>query len=321
MTRFPRGGNCARRMAALLALAWLPRVAAAQSVDTAAVGSWLPSIEWFPALIADPSQPRNTAALIATDVLENTASPAERPPFELAGASGSRDVEGAVGLGFSRSIIRLDRWADGGIDLGITAGVFSRFRLEQPSRDELADDWFVGLPVTVASGPISARFRLLHHSSHMGDEAQEQGAARIEYSWEGLDGVVGWSPRRGSRVYGGGTVVVRNNSYTYVQTTPPSGGAQYEPRIFTEAGALQAGAETGWFPWADGDAGLVAGFDFQAADRSDWRGQYAIVAGLERRGGSHVGRLLARCYSGPSPMGEFFLSEEKYCGLEATIQF
>lgn len=292
-------------------------LAAQQGSERGADRTWFPRHRLFEPLLADPNQPRYTAALISTDVFRHTSSPAERPPFQLPGTSGN-DIEGAVGVGVSRAVVRLASWPDGGVDLGWMVGLFSRFRLAQPSRDAVGDDWFVGIPLTVRKGRLSARVRLLHHSSHMGDEIQQQGAKRIEYSWEGFDGLLAWRPSPHSRLYGGGTWAARTNSYTWVYY-PSEGG--YYPTMYTERFALQAGGETGWFPWDAGRAGLVAGIDWQAGDRADWRGQWSIVAGLSGHGDGYGGKLLARCFTGPSPMGEFFLTEEHYCGLEADVEF
>ncbi len=304
--------------AGLAAATVWPTRAAAQGAPEGSV--WFPATRLFEPLLADPNQPRNTAALLWTDLLESTDAfdPGRpRPPFRLAGTGDGSDLEGAVGIGFEKAVVRLDRWEDGALDVGFTVGVFSRFRLEQPSRDELSNDWYVGIPFTLAQGPLSARFRILHHSSHMGDEAQAQGAQRIEYSWEGVDAVLARSLAPHTRVYGGGTIVLRTNSYVLV----PSVEGDYVPVVFTESAALQAGGETGWFPWADGRAGLVAGLDWQAADRSGWHRQLSLVAGVEADGAAFGTRLLARCFDGPSNVGEFFLGRERYCALEFGLRF
>jgi Protein of unknown function (DUF1207) len=281
---------------------------------------WFPQTVLFQPLIADPNQPRNTAGLIFTDLFTHsrTAHPAERPPFILENTSDNTDVQGAVGVGFSHPVFRLAEWPGGGLDIGWMVGLFSRFRMEQSSKDLVSDDWYVGIPFTLERGPLSARVRLLHHSSHMGDEVQQAGARRIEYSWEGADGLLAWSPAAHSRVYGGGTWVIRPN--TYLLKFLPSVN-DYREVVFTEHAALQAGAETGWYPWAHGNLGLVAGIDWQAGDRADWRSQWSVVAGIAGHGPGFGGRLVARCFRGPSTLGEFFLTDEHYCGLETTLAF
>lgn len=281
---------------------------------------WFPRTNLFQPLIADPNQPRNTAGLIFTNLFTHsrTEHPAERPPFLLENTSDNTDIQGAVGVGFSHPIYRLARWTGGGLDVGWMVGLFSRFRMEQSSKDLVSDDWYVGIPFTLRRGPLSARVRLLHHSSHMGDEVQQMGARRIEYSWEGADGLLAWSPAQHSRIYGGGTWIIRPN--TYLLKFLPSAN-DYREVVFKEHAALQAGAETGWYPWARGDLGLVAGLDWQAGDRADWRSQWSIVAGIAGHGPGIAGRLLARCFWGPSMLGEFFLTDEHYCGVETTLAF
>lgn len=308
----------AAAVGALLLVAGLAAPALAQTSSPDSDRTWFPRHRLFEPLIADPDQPRYTAALIGTDVLTHNSAPAERPPFPGIQHAHGTDIEGAVGVGFSRAVVRLDSWRGGGMDLGWMVGYFTRFRMQLPSRDQVANDWFVGIPLTLRRGSLSARIRLLHHSSHMGDELEADGVKRIEYSWEGLDGVLAWNATQHTRLYGGGTWTARTNSYLLKYS---SALVAYVPTVFTETGALQAGAETGWFPWSRGRAGLVAAVDWQAGDRASWRSQWSVVAGLSGHGDGYGGRLLVRCFSGPSMMGEFFLTEEHYCGLEADAEF
>ncbi len=285
--------------------------------DTTGGRRWLPEGTFFGPLLADPAQVRNSAALLYTDILRPIAHPAERPAYDLPGGGGN-EVQARVGLGFSRPVYRIAADEHGGVDIGFMVGVFTRFRVEQASRDEFSSDWYVGVPLTIREDSWGLRLRVLHHSSHMGDELEQSGVARFEYSWEGADMLLSWSPTPGTRIYGGGLLVARNNSYTY-RFDPRQ--VRYVPVLFTERGALQGGVETEWMGWQDGHLGFTAGLDVQAADRADWRGQYSLVAGLQARGLGREGSLLAHCFSGPSFVGEFFMTRERYCGLEAVVTF
>ncbi len=280
-------------------------------------GRWFPSARHFPPLLADPTEPRYSAALIATDLFARTAAPAERPAFQLGepGANLDADLQGAVGIGTSVPVFELARWPGGGATLGALVGVFARFRVEQSSRDEVANDWYVGVPLALAHGPLGARLRLVHRSSHMGDELQAQGAARTEFSYEAVDLLAAYRPAGSVRVYGGGAVNLRTNSYILEERDGQLIRFSYHDRL-----SVQAGTELSWKRWAAGAAALLAGVDLQASDRTDWQPQLSAILGLGGRLGGRVARLLARCYDGPSMIGEFFRTDERYCGIEAALE-
>lgn len=309
-----------RRTLLVLILAFTTGDVAAQQTARA---SWFPDDALFRPLLADPHQPRYTAALIGTNLFERSAESTIRPGFEPRGVSENTDfdVQGAVGLGIEIPVYRIDAWPGGGVDIGATAVVFARFRMEEPSRDEVGSDWWVGVPIFFRDGPWDSRFRIVHRSSHLGDEVQEYGARRIEYSYEGVDAVIGYrlgeESGLGGRVYGGGTFILHNASYIY-DGDPFADGRRV---AFDDRGGVQAGAELIWLPWKGGAVGVEAGLDWQRFERSEWRDALALTAGLYGRLRGREARLRALCFDGPSPMGEFFRTDERYCGLEATVLF
>lgn len=77
----------------------------------------------------------------------------------------------SVGIG---DMYGLGRWngarAGDGVQFSLSAGVLAQFDLGTSSYDLLNADYFVGLPVTIRSGAVSARLRVYHQSSHLGDE-------------------------------------------------------------------------------------------------------------------------------------------------------
>lgn len=297
---------------AVLALALaFPLRLAAQDADTAS--AWLPTEHAFLPLLADPREIRLGGAIIATDVLRrsNTLNALERPPFSfLASADDMEtDVQGDVALG-GTILLRRAPVRGGNLVVGAQAAVFARFRIEEPSRDYAASDWIVALPVEWRRDRVAARLRLLHRSSHLGDEIiVETGARRIEFGHEAIDLLLAYTLDSGARLYGGGSWIFRSNT-------------ENEPllhalgRPVTDNAALQAGVDGAWYPWADGRLGVVAGVDWQAAQRTDWKSQLSAIAGLVAKGEDQRLRLQLRFFHGASPLGEFFLSDETYFGLE-----
>jgi len=271
--------------------------------------AWFPPSGYFSSPLADLREPRLGAGLIVTDVF--AAPGAERPRFQLAGpADASPDVQGVVGLGALVRVWRPVARPEGGVVVGFQAGVHSRFRLEQPSRDNVGTDWMAALPVEAAWGRLSGRLRLVHRSAHLGDELQQgSGARRIEYSHEAVDALLAWRPGRALRVYAGGAFIFR--SLTELLPALAARG---------DDAAVQAGLEAAWPADARGRLMLLAAADWQRAERTGWNDELSAAAGLGAALGGRTFRLLLRHYRGPSTMGEFFLTRESFWGLELTAE-
>ena len=78
---------------------------------------------------------------------------------------------GAVGFGDSFGIVRWPGWGDSDAwQLGISGAVLAQFNLDSDSMDLVNADFIIGLPLSYRNGPWSARARIYHQSSHLGDE-------------------------------------------------------------------------------------------------------------------------------------------------------
>lgn len=278
-------------------------------------GRLLPAESRFRPPIADPLEPRFSVSLLRTDILSRRGP--ERPPFLLPDQEDSnRDVVAAVAMGVTFPIASLREWQGGGLMLTGHAAVHSRFRIEYPSRDEMAEDWVVGGGLAAAWDEISARLRIHHRSSHMGDEfmvvtdAAGRVAQRIEFGGEAIEatGAYTWE---GLRFYGGGSWIFHSN--TAKETILRVWGRD-------DWWTVQLGADREWFPLAGGRLGFNGGVDWQAAQRTNWRGALAVAAGITAKNASMLGFTL-RYFTGPSTMGEFFLTKENYVALELTGRF
>src|ERR1041385_6315853 len=77
----------------------------------------------------------------------------------------------AVGIADQFAFFRAAAGRPGnGIQLGLAGAVFAQFDLGSPSSDLLNADYTIAVPLTFRAGPISARARVYHQSSHLGDE-------------------------------------------------------------------------------------------------------------------------------------------------------
>jgi hypothetical protein len=270
----------------------------------------LPGVRYFPDLRADLLEPRAGAGLIFTNLLATGGT--ERPEFSLPDSVARSEVQGTAALGASLPLLHLFSRSDGGVVVVGQAGITARFRIARPSRDDLGQDWFVAIPVEVRRGDWAYRFRISHRSSHLGDEFMEEtGAQRLEFGGEAVDTHVARQIGTG-HIYLGASWIFRS----YTMREPIMRALGRRDRFL-----IQAGADGAWDPWPESRADLVGGVDVQAAQRTAWRRQATAAAGLRWSSDTHTLQVLARFFDGPSFMGEFFLSPERYVALEVVAEF
>ncbi len=275
----------------------------------------LPHVHYFRPLIADVQEPRMSLGMLQTDVFAHAPEGRERPPFTLPDPQdAASDVEVSAGIGGSIPLWWLKQWPGrGGIVAAAQLGVFARFRIEYPTREDTGQDWYVGMPIEFQYDRWSGRFRIMHRSSHLGDELmQVSGAQRIEFGGEFADFIAAYRLADDARVYGGATY----NFRSYTRWLPVLRRNNRE-----DSGQLQAGVDGTWYRWADGHFGLVAGADWQAHQRANWRSIFSIAAGPGIQTNARATRLLVRYYHGPSSMGEFFLTPETFWTVEWVVDF
>lgn len=252
------------------------------------------------------------AALLATAPLAAQAAPAFRPlvadPREVGSSIAylwwdqpeldARVV--AVGIGDGFDLFRRTDAAGRVIDAEVSAVVLAQFDGSKRSFDFFNADFIVGLPVSVRSGPWSARARLYHWSSHLGDEfLLSSGIERFEVSLGAVDLFAAREHRYG-RVYAGGELWF---------TRVPS-------RLPTWVGHLGAEARTP--PGLLGARGLAA-VHLRAGEFGAER-----ATGISLRSGIELGRtrpwaILFDYYDGPSPHGQFFDRMLRWYGLAIRL--
>lgn len=286
----------------------LPAAVSAQADSGARL---LPQVRYFEGPFADPIEPRFSIGLIVTDVLSRRGR--ERDAFVLPDAEDARtDWQASAALGGTIPLWRPLNRPEGGIVVAGQAGVFGRFRIELPSRDDLGQDWIVAMPIEMAWNNWSGRFRISHRSSHLGDEfVQASGATRIEFGGEAVDALAAYSVSRIGRFYAGGAWIFR--SYTDHLPVLREDGVR-------DRFVLQLGGDGRW-DIGPRHVNLIAGIDWQSAERTRWKGALGVAGGLEVRYGRRALGLVLRYFEGVSSMGEFFLTPEEFWSLELTADF
>lgn len=282
---------------------------------------WLPGVRLFEGPVADPREPRLSGGFLATDLFAvREQPPAERPPFgfDEPPEDLERDIHAVVTVGGTLPLWSSVVDREVAVLVAPQLAVFNRFRMEKRSRDDVGGDWVVALPLEFRVGPrVSGRVRLVHRSAHLGDEVGLRGAIeRLEFSYEAMDALVGVRPTAATRLYGGGTLILASNTFRV--------GPRIDPRDsnfikdFEDRAVLQAGAEAG-ASRREG-IGLVGAVDLQWAERTGWATQLSALAGVAAELKGRRARLTLRLLDGPSPMGEFFLTDELAFGVDLLLE-
>jgi Protein of unknown function (DUF1207) len=253
----------------------------------------LPSGGVFCPLFADPKAVRTFATYVRGKFPTGTAS---------------RHV-GAVGVGDGIALVRFNGPRPGeGLQLGVEAAVFSQFALDAPSDDILNADYIASVPLTFRIRSFSARARVYHQSSHLGDELllrPDTTVKRENLSFEAAELIL--SQDLGAlRVYAGGEYLFHRSPATLDD-------------LLAHAGAeLRLGPSRG--------ARLVTAVDVKSTEQQDWKPGVSARLGLEIAWWRHpdhpprLGAVIAEFYDGPSPYGQFFLESTRYFGAGFQVQ-
>jgi hypothetical protein len=262
----------------------------------------LPQGDVFCPLVADPKSVRSFASYLRARATR--VNPTTQSTFDT-------DV-GAVGIS---DALGLGRWngarAGDGVQVSLVGSVFAQFDLRAASYDLLNADYVVGLPVTMRRGAWSARVRVYHQSSHLGDEfllrPDDPRPTRENLSFEAAEALV--SLDVGSvRLYGGGERLINRNPNDLAATVGHVGG-EWRPR----AALFSLGSVATVRP--------IVALDLKATSGDVDRPASSAMAGLDiarRRDSDTTGRrwmIVAQFYSGPSPYGQFYRDDIRYYGV------
>ena len=250
-----------------------------------------PQDQIFCPVVADPKEPRSFLSL-----LRGTFRSLDHP-------SGKGTTIASVGLGDVFGLARFGGPAPNeGVQLDVVGSIFAQFDFGTPSSDLINADYIIGLPLTFRRSGFSARLKIYHQSSHLGDEylLRSEDIERQNLSFESVEFLA--SQELGPlRVYGGAERIFRREPDAL-----PS-------KLFHGGAELRSGRA--------GSIQLVSGLDLKATNLHDWSPAVSGRVGLEvaRYGaGGHPTRLVTlmlEAYQGPSPYGQFFQDDISYVGL------
>lgn len=219
---------------------------------------------------------------------------------------------GSVGFGDSFGLVR---WPGSGEEdnwqFGISGAVLAQFNLDSDSMDLINADYIIGLPLSYQNGHWSARGRIFHQSSHLGDEflllpqRPELKQSRINLSFETVELLGGWE-WEGLRISAGPSYILHTDTplkrysvqggVDYLDTKPV-----YKPSMHLFASVLcHAWEETAWNP----DVSAKAGINI----RSPYTEKRSI-------------QIFGEYFHGNLPFGQFYKLRAEYFGAGLNVSF
>lgn len=195
---------------------------------------------------------------------------------------------GVVALGGSVALYRHSDQDCDGIQISLAGSTVSLFRMHPSYTRLLSTDYRGSLPIEVRSGRVSARLRVAHQSSHLGDgfllDTRERVAGEV-VSYEWLDLTVAADNDLG-RVYVGGGIIL--HSELALEREVLFGGFE----LSTPARGLSPIAAVHWQTFGD----------------QDWSGTLTVLAGMSIVGERRID-LLFSYMRGANPYSQFFNRE------------
>jgi uncharacterized protein DUF1207 len=262
----------------------------AQDEPTGSSRGWFPSEAPFERLIASPREVQFRGSFVYAD-------------REVTPGFGGRNLEGIVVLGQNVGLYRFDEndGMNGAITVNMEFGVFSRFFMEESTRDLINVDFRVGLPIQFRSGPWQLRVGYRHLSSHIGDDYLDRFPKEVrQTSKDGLVGDFAYRLDEAVRVYGG----VDYNFYTNSVMSRASlrGGVEFDAVVAGEGDAVWPflAADAEYFSLSE-DVGVT------------------VTGGIGFRVSGRLMRAEARGHFGPTSMGQFREVSETFFGLGIRI--
>lgn len=253
-------------------------------------GEAFPRGDLFRPLLADPKQPQFFVSMYQFN------------------SQDAKYIQASVGFGETFGLYRFLGINDGdGLQLNLEGGLFAQFDMTTASHDLINADYTIGIPATYRYGDNSVRLRIYHQSSHLGDELllNDNAPERVNLSFEAVEFLYSreW---RNLRIYFGGEYMLKK-----------------EPNELKQRAGHWGIEYRGTKPilW---NGRLVGGVDMKSFEEHNWGTDISIKTGLEF-GKPNLGkrrlRVMAECYRGFNPRGQFYVDKIEYYGLGVSLGF
>jgi len=243
----------------------------------------------------------------------------KEPHFRLsvwyADATFDKSLWGLTSLAESFGLLRVTN-ADRsrGIQLDIAGGAFAQFDFLSESSDLINTDFIGSLPLTFKYDDWSARFRLYHQSSHLGDEfLLRNSITRLNLSFELLECLLAYT-LKGWRFIAGGE--------QYIRTDPDT----LERNLLHVGFDYISDNSIGTFAHGKGDFVPILGTSVKFWQQDDFYPSVDLKAGMglfshDDTFRDHRSlRVLAAFYHGISPFGQFMANNFDATGAGLEVQ-
>jgi hypothetical protein len=219
---------------------------------------------------------------------------------------------GSVGFGDSFGLVRWPgRGEEDAWQVGISGAVLAQFNLDASSMDLINADYIIGFPLSYRNGSWSARARLFHQSSHLGDEflLQPQNpalkAARLNLSFETIELLGGWE-WKGFQFTAGPSYILHTD--TDLKRYSVQAGIDYQSREPVFKPTIR----------------LFASVLCHAWEETDWNPDFNVKAGINIRSPYTEKRaiqIFGEYYHGNLPFGQFYKLRAEYYGAGINVSF
>ena len=219
---------------------------------------------------------------------------------------------GSVGFGDSFGLVRFAGWGkEDAWQLSISGAVLAQFNLDSSSMDLINADYIIGFPISYRNGQWSARVRLFHQSSHLGDEFllepqnTEIKVTRLNLSFETIELLGAWE-WEGFQFTTGPSYII--HTYTDLKRYSFQAGIDYQSRkpVFRPTIRLFASAL------------------YHAWEETDWNADINVKAGVNIRSPYTEKRsiqIFGEYYHGNLPFGQFYKLRAEYYGVGINVSF
>jgi len=217
---------------------------------------------------------------------------------------------GSVGFGDSFGLVRWPGWGEEDAwQVSISGGVLAQFNMDASSMDLVNADYIIGIPISYRNGPWSARVRIFHQSSHLGDEFllqpqnPELKVTRLNLSFETIEMLGAWE-WEGLQFTAGPSYIL--HTYSDLKRHSVQAGIDYQSRR----------------PFLTPTIRLFTSVLYHAWEETDWNRDVNVKAGVNIRSAEkRAVQIFGEYYHGNLPFGQFYKLRGRYYGAGVNVSF
>lgn len=220
---------------------------------------------------------------------------------------------GSVGFGDSFGLVRWPGWGEEDAwQLSLSGVILAQFNMDTNSKDLINADYIIGFPLSYRNDPWSARARLYHQSSHLGDEfllspqpPELDLERRVNLSFEAVELLVAWE-WEGLHLTAGPSYII--HSSTDINRNIFQAGIDYQSRKPVFKPTMRLFASVLYHTW----------------EETDWNADINIKAGVNIRSpyaGKRGIQIFGEYYHGNLPFGQFYELRAEYFGAGINVSF